>query len=139
MRMERPALAAPVRTSSERLQVLLCHAGAAEDARTTEEVVRHALEALEVLGAERGAVALAAPNGALTVAGSYGLSPQSLAAIEGLPASAPDPGTLRADLSPDGVEDVAAWPLLADGTVVGLLIAGFAVPRRCDEGGRRMA
>jgi PAS domain S-box-containing protein len=139
MRTERPALAAPVRTSSERLQVLLCHAGAAEDARTTEEVVRHALEALEVLGADRGAVALAASNGALTVAGSYGLSPQSLAAIEALPASAPDPGTLRADLSPDGVEDVAAWPLLADDTLVGLLIAGFDVPQICDEDNRRIA
>src|SRR5207302_9719315 len=140
MRTERPALAAPVRTDLERLQVFLCDAGAADDVQTTEEVVAHALAALvEVLGADRGAVALVAPNGALTVAGSYGLSPPSLAAIETLPASASDPELLRAALSPDGVEEVAAWPLLANDAVVGLLVAGYDVPQVSDGDNRRIA
>ncbi|MEA2565176.1 MAG: hypothetical protein QOD49_353 [Actinomycetota bacterium] len=150
MRTERPALAAPARTSLEGLQVVLRHAGAADDAQATE-LVGEALEALaDVLGAEHGAVALVAPNGTMTVAGSYGLSPQSLAAIEALPASAPDLGPLRAALSPDGVEDVAVWPMLADDPrgapqgagykeVVGLLIAGYDVPHICDEDARRTA
>ncbi|MEA2534046.1 MAG: hypothetical protein QOJ93_1857, partial [Actinomycetota bacterium] len=139
MRTERPALAAPARTSLEGLQVVLCHAGAADDAQATE-LAGQALEALaDVLGAEHGAVALVAPNGTMTVAGSYGLSPQSLAAIEALPASAPDLGPLRAALSPDGVEDVAAWPLLAEESFVGLLIAGYDIPHICDEDARRTA
>ncbi|MEA2504806.1 MAG: hypothetical protein QOG36_1849, partial [Actinomycetota bacterium] len=73
MRTERPALAAPARTSLEGLQVVLCPAGAADDAQATE-LAGQALEALaDVLGAEHGAVALVAPNGTMTVAGSYGL------------------------------------------------------------------
>src|SRR5437660_1324609 len=86
MLTEPPAPAFPARTASDRLHVLLCHADAAGDLPTLEEVVAHALESLgTVLGADRGAIALVGSDGALTVAGSRGLSPQSLAAIEALP------------------------------------------------------
>ena len=162
MRTEPPAPASPARTVSDRLRVLLCHAGAAGDLPTLEEVVAHALESLgTVLGAARGAIALAGSNGALTVAGSRGLSPQSLAAIEALPVGAPDPAALLAALAADGVEDIAVLPLLADAprgapqgagyeegaaqgagyeqAVVGLMIACFEAAQIRDEDDRRMA
>jgi PAS domain S-box-containing protein len=169
MRTEPPAPTSPARTASDRLHVLLCHAGAAGDLPTLEEVVAHALESLgTVLGAGRGAIALAGSTGALTVAGSWGLSPQSLAAIEALPPDAPDPAALLAALATDGVEDVAVLPLLADPprgasqgagygegapqgdgeapqgavseeAVVGLMVACYDAPQVCDEDDRRMA
>src|SRR5438105_13195578 len=115
MRTEPPAPASPARTASDRLHVLVCQAGAAGDLPTLKEVVAHALESLgTVLGAGRGAIALAGSNGALTVAGSRGLSLESLAAIEALPADAPDPAALLAALATDGVKEVAVLPLLPD-------------------------
>src|SRR5437763_1911191 len=138
MRTEPPAPASPARTASDRLHVLLCHACAGGDLHTQEEVVAHALEALgTVLGASRGAIALVGSNDALTVAGSFGLSPQPLAAIEALPVGVPDRGSLLAALAPDGVEDVAVWPLPADaprGAPQGAGYEGDGAPRGAPRG-----
>ena len=78
MRTERPALSAPERSPSDRLRVLLSHQWGADDPLTVDEIVARALEALaEVLGADRGAIALVGSNEALAVAGSQTLRPEA--------------------------------------------------------------
>lgn len=119
-----------VEPKMDRLSALLCHACAVVSAARVEEVYAHALEGLaEVLGAERGAIAVADAEGQLRVRASGGLSPLSVLAIEAHPSHHDRNGAgLLEALAPDGVAALRVMPLRADDGPGGLMVACYDRP-----------